>query len=439
ELAWRADSREGADVRRRAAAAFLTGGRAARKRFAIERAVALHTQALELATNDRERAVAYEELGDDHDAAYDGDKALPAWERAIALRESLGAEGSDIARPAMKSARMAAVRWGGFSVAVDPVEIDRHVDLGLAHDPQGDTRAWLLVMRAASGLRWVAFHREDPVSLEERVRAGEEAAQYAERIGDHTLLANAWRVVGALLLAHGQVEKGLELTRAILPVVDQVADPRERHLLTIETAQTLAWMGGEAAEMVPVLLDALRLGRELRVHDLCHSTGTLINVLYLAGRSDEIAPYLEEHLRTFKSDAAGTTCPFALGAFQMGAVVLAERGEVDRARELSASMPESQAPVGMTEALQAMAANAVGDAERGRELARKVLDTGARNFAEEPPIELLAMLDALVALEAWDELRQYLPEARRRASELALAGRAVERAEALLAERAPVA
>jgi class 3 adenylate cyclase len=439
DLAWRADSAELADVRRKAAEAFLNGGRAARKRFALERAVALHTQALELATGDLQRAIAYEELGDDHDAAYDGDKALPAWDQAMALRKSLGVEGPGIALPAMKAARMAAVRWGGFSVAVDPVEIDRYVDVGLAQDPQGETRAWLLVMRAAAGLRWVAFHREDPVSLEERVRAGEEAAAYAERIGDNTLLANAWRVVGALLLAYGQMEKGLELTRAILPIVDKVADPRERHLLTIETAQSLAFMGGEAEAMVPVLLDALRLGRELRVHDHCHSTGTLINVLYLAGRSDEVAPYLEEHLRTFKSDDAGTTCPFALGAFQMGAVVLAQRGEVDRARELSASMPESQAPIGMTEGLQAMAANAIGEPERGRELARKVLDTGARNFAEEPPIELLAMLDSLVALEAWDELREYLPEARRRAAELALAGPAIERAEALLAEQAPLA
>jgi hypothetical protein len=84
-----------------------------------------------------------------------------------------------------------------------------------------------------------------------------------------------------------------------------------------------------------------------------------------------------------------------------------------------------------------LAANAVGEPERGRELARKVLDTGARNFAEEPPIELLAMMDALVALEAWDELRAYLPEARRGASELALAGPAIERAEALLAAQTP--
>jgi predicted RecB family endonuclease len=119
-------------------------------------------------------------------------------------------------------------------------------------------------------------------------------------------------------------------------------------------------------------------------------------------------------------------------------VVMARRGDVERARELSASMPESQAPIGMTEGLQAMAANAVGDHERARELARKVLDTGTRNFAEEPPVELVAMLDALVALEAWDELREFLPEARRRSPELVLVGPAIERSEALLAAQAAI-
>jgi class 3 adenylate cyclase len=436
ELAWRADSKELADVGRRAAEAFLVGGAAARKRFAIERAIALHTRALELAETDHDRAIAYEELGDDHDAAYDGDKAVPAWDKAMELRQTLAERGPELARLAMKAARMGSLRWGGFTTAVEPAVLDRYVDVGLANAAEGDTRSWLLVMRAAVGLRWVAFHRHDPVSVEERVGAGEQAAEYALGVEDWTLAANAWRVVGALLLAHGQVEKGLEITRGVLDVVDRVADPRERHLLTIETAQTMAWMGGEAEPMVNVMKDALKLGRELRVHDLCHSTGVLINTLYLSGRWDEIPAYLDEHLRTFKSDDAGTTCPFALGGFQMGAVVLAQRGELDRARELAASMPESQAPIGITEGLQAMAANALGAPARGRELARKVLDTGARNFAEEPPVELLAMLDALVALEAWDELRAYLPEARRRASELALAGPAADRAEGLAAAAA---
>ena len=433
DLAWRADSPELAEVRRRAAAAFLVGGAVARKRFAIERAVGLHIRALELASNDLERAVAYEQIGDDHDAAYDGDKSLPAWDRAIELRQSVGDEGPHVARLAMKAARMGAVRWGGFSVAKDPAELDRFVDLGLA-TATDETRAWLLLLRATVGLRWVAFHRDDPIPLDERVRAGEEAALYAELVDDPTMGANALRSVGALLIAHGEVARGLEMTRPILELFDRVADPRERHLLIIETAQTMAWIAGEAGPTTDVLLDALKLGRELRSHDLNHSTGTLINALYLAGRWDEIPGYLEEHLSAFKSDeAAGTTCPFALGAFQLAAVVLAHRGEVDRARELADSMPQPQAPVGIVQGLQAMAVIALGDPSLGREIARDVLATGARNYAEEPPVELAAMLDALVALGAWDELREFLPEARRRAPELALAGPTADRAEGLAA------
>ena len=341
-----------------------------------------------------------------------------------------------IARIAMKAARMAAVRWGGFSIAVDPAEIDRYVDLGLDNATEGATRAWLLAMRAAAGLRWMAFHRPDPVPVSERIRAGQEAATYAETADDPTIAANARRLVGALLIGNGQVAEGLEETRSLLDVADSLPDPRERHLATVLAAQTLTWVGGEAKAMVGVLKDALKLGRELRVHDLCHSTGILINALYMSGAWDEIPAYLDEHIRTFRSDDAGTTCPFALGAFPMGAVVLAQRGDLERARDLAVSMPDSQAPIGIVEGLQAMAANAVGEPARARDIARRVLDTGDRNFAEEPAVELLAMLDALVALGAWDELQEFLPEARRRASQLALAGPAADRAEGLAAASA---
>jgi len=158
-----------------------------------------------------------------------------------------------------------------------------------------------------------------------------------------------------------------------------------------------------------------------------------MNALYLAGRWEEIPGYLDEHIRTFKIDEAGTTCPFALGGFQMGAVVLAQRGEIERAQELAGEMPKSEAPVGLVEGLQAMAANALGDPSSGRSMAERVLATGARNFAEEPPVEMVAMLDALVALEDWDALRAFLPEARRRAAELVLVGPSTDRAEGLAA------
>jgi hypothetical protein len=117
-------------------------------------------------------------------------------------------------------------------------------------------------------------------------------------------------------------------------------------------------------------------------------------------------------------------------------MVLAHRGDVERAREVAADMPKSEAPIGFIDALQAAAANALGDFEGGRQLAEHVLSTGVRNFAEEPPIELTAMLDALVALEDWKGVRAFLPEARRRSAELALAGPAADRAEGLAAAAA---
>jgi class 3 adenylate cyclase len=436
DLAWPADSPELGEVRSRARAAFLTAGRTARKRFSIERAAELHQLAIDLALNDEERAVALEELGDDHDAAYDGDLAIPAWEGAITLRRALPESGPHIARLAMKSARMGAIRWGGFTVPMDPAVIDRYVDAGLDAASTGEYGAWLMALRAAAGLRWVAFHRPDPLPFEDRVRAAEEGLAYARQVGDAALEAHAGRAVGALLLSYGQVERGLDLTHQTLEQAYRIDDPRERHLAIIESSQTLIWTGGEAEAVIPGLEDAIKLGRDLRVHDLCHSTASLMNGLYVAGRWDEIPVYLDEHVRAFATDVAGTTCPFAMGGFQLGAMVLAHRGEVERAREVAALMPRTEAPIGIVEGLQAMVANALGDPATGRSIAERVLASGTRNYAEEPPVELMAYLDALIALEDWDALRAFLPVARSRSAELALAGPAIDRAEGLAAAAA---
>jgi hypothetical protein len=433
DLAWPAGSTELAEVRRRAVAAFLLAGATARKRNALDRAIELHELARDLGATDEERATALEELGDDHDAAYDGDHALPAWDAAIDMRRAMPGSGLHVARMAMKAARIAAVRWGGFSVPIEPDVIDRYVDTGLEFATAGETRAWLLALRAAVGLRWRAFHRTDPMPLEERVDAANEGLAAARQIGDGALESNALRAVGALLLMYGEVERGIALTRDMLTQAERVGDPRERHLAVIEASQTLAWIAGAASEVIPELEAALRLGRDLRVHDICHSTGTLMNALYLAGRWDEIPAYLDEHVRTFNTDDAGTTCPFALGGFQLGAIVLAQRGDVDRAREVAASMPKSEAPTGIVEGLQAMVANALGDPATGRSIAEQVLATGTRNFAEEPPVEIAAELDALIALEDWEALRAFIPTIRSRAAELAIAGPAIDRAEGLVA------
>lgn len=432
DLAWPADSADLADVRRRAQAAFLAAGSLARRRFAIDRALELHRAALGLATTDEDRAIALDEIGEDHFGAYHGNPAVEAWDEAIALRRGLPGAGEHVARMCMKAARMGGIMWGSLVPPMEPDVIDRYVDTGLAGATDDGTRAWLHEIRTAAGNRWMAFHRSDPIPLLDRIRSGEEARRYAQQVGDGTLEAQALGSVAQLLISHGEVAAGLEDTRSQLAMAGRIEDPRERHLDTILPAITLTWLAGDAEAMVPPLREAIVVARDLAAHDVNHSTFALMSVLYLTGRWAEIPGYLDEHLRTFASNP-DTSCFMALGGFPLGAAFLANRGEIDRARSVLELMPASEMPMGMVEGLQALAAVALGDPASGRAIAERILATGTRDFAQEAPVELAAMLDALVALEDWDALGEFLPELRPRADLLALAMPAADRAEGLMA------
>ena len=159
---------------------------------------------------------------------------------------------------------------------------------------------------------------------------------------------------------------------------------------------------------------------------------TLAAALYLAGRWDEIPAVIAEHRAAF-AEQRDSSCPFAMAGFPLGAVVLAERGLPDLAHEVAAEMPESEWPVGMVEAMGALAFLALGDAARARDEARRVLDAGSRNYTEEPAIELLVLADSLVALEDWEGLAAFLPELRARQWLVALGPATADRAEGLVA------
>lgn len=108
---------------------------------------------------------------------------------------------------------------------------------------------------------------------------------------------------------------------------------------------------------------------------------------------------------------------------------LAHQGRLDRAAELVATlMPDLDKP-GLPEALLARYLVAIGDGRAGRELAERIV--GRSIYAEENAFEILAMLDALIALEDWDALAVFMPDARRSSDALALIGPASDRAEGL--------
>jgi class 3 adenylate cyclase len=436
DLAWDDGSPELADVHRRAMLGLRVAADTARKRYDLKRAIELQERAIQLAATPDDRAATLEELGNIHDTAYDGDSAQAAWDQAVAIVRTLRDGPHAVSRMRMNFARMAAIMWGSFSTPVEPDVIDRAIEEGRAGDPDDRTRAWLDMLSAAAGVRWIAFHRPDPVPAAERVRALAAADDWAQRHDDARLLSHVLHNRRALLIATGDVEGSITAARRQLEAAQRVGDPRERHLGTIEAACTLTWVGGEARTMIEPLRASLVLGRELRPHDVNHSTMNLIAALALSGEWDEIPAVVDEHLRAFDEQPDGS-CPYAMSAFPLGAIFHARRGTPDEGRELlTKKTPESEWPVGMVEAFRAMAMLELGDAAGARDEARRVLDTGQRNYAEEPAIELLVLADALVALEDWAGVQAALPELRKH-QELVAAGRpTLDRAEALALDAA---
>src|SRR5262249_58555836 len=129
-----------------------------------------------------ERAEAAEAIGDDHEAAFLGDAAIPAWEEALAeLRQERGHE--DWRASLCLKTAVAVNRWGGFRVPPDPVMCDRVVDEGLAVVRDPAARTQLLALRALCGSRWAWTGRTDPVPAEGRRRAAGSARRLGPQVG----------------------------------------------------------------------------------------------------------------------------------------------------------------------------------------------------------------------------------------------------------------
>jgi tetratricopeptide (TPR) repeat protein len=218
-------------------------------------------------------------------------------------------------------------------------------------------------------------------------------------------------------------------------VAARIDNVRERQFELFEGADSLVWIAGEAGPMLEPLLIAHRLGQDLSPHELLHSTFGVMAALFHLGRWQELLGYLDEHVRTFVVDDQ-SVCPFRPGGLALGAIVLGHRGETDRARSLLATIPRTDAPIGLVEGLQAMAENAIGDPAAARVTAEQVLASGDRNFAEEPAVEIVALLDALAELQDHRSLAGFLPEARRRSGQVALIAPTADRAEARAAAAA---
>jgi class 3 adenylate cyclase len=419
-----------AAIRSRGFEAILAGGSAALRQADVDRALALHGQALELATDEDGRARAFEAIGDDHDAAYHGDAAVPAWDEALAIRRRQPDAADDIARLCRKAAHMGAIRWGGFSTAMDPAAIDRYVDEGLAAGGRDEDRTWLLALRGGARSRWTAMGRQDPRALAERIDAADRALETGERGGRMATAGLALHILAGLHLEAGQVDAAIADNRRTLEIGDRIETARHRHLYLMEAFNGLVWVAGDPASIVDHIGPWHRLGREMSPHEQLHSTYVVIAVYYLLGRWQDLPAVIDEHVETFAVEQ-DMVCPYVRGGLPLAAVALSRAGDRERARELLALLPTTTAPVGSVEGFVAMARLGLEEPAEARRIAAGVLARRSRDFADEPAVELAAWVDAVVAEEDWAALVEELPRLRERVGLLALAGPTFDRAEGL--------
>ncbi|WP_250030940.1 AAA family ATPase [Paractinoplanes maris] len=417
-------------TRGKAFRSLITAGVSARHRYAVPRALDLHRAALRHASNPAERAGALEALGDDHETAYDGDKAVRAWRDAItALRDAPG-HGDRRAALCLKTAQMVVARWGGFRVPADPALGDRVIDEGLAAVTDPPTRAQLLALRALCGGRWAWTGRTDPMPVTGRRRAAADAAVLAGRVGSPTLHGMALLGRAAVHFLEGRYEDAVVAVLDEVTLVEQEGRDRDRAL-----GHTIASLvvGGVRGDYRLALEHAHRSydwARNLSPHDRLHGTAAVLICLEQLGLDREIDPFLDEHLRLRQGPMAAMACPYIRSGPLVGALALTRRGDRGESGKVAATVePDFEHP-GNAEGLRARLALQRGDIATGRALAERLVAMGRRPSPEEIPQEALVLVQALDAAGDHDALRRFLPRARVAAGYLAQLTPACDRAEA---------
>lgn len=413
-------------------------GDRARQRSAYDRAVELHVAALRIATTETELAWANAALAQDHEFGLAGIPALEQYRQARASARRAGLPDDERARICIGMGRLLALRWGGFPVRQDPAELDEVVQEGLrlANDPE--SRAWLLALKAAAGLRRSGWAPPDPIPVDERLNAGATALDEATRLGAMNLTGIALHVFGYLQHDAGRHDEALATLHRLEDLGELIESPYLRALSSLWMSLAFADLAGDYAGALVHARRCLEIGRTRTPHERLHGTMGVMWCAYHLGDWATVRELLEEHLATLSS-MGPACCPYLRAGPMVGALALAHGGDLDRAREVADRIEPDLAHPGLTEALLARVLVATGDPATGERLARSMVDGGRRPSLEENDHETHALIEALMAKEDWAALRAFLPAARQRARALAILVPACDRAEAmaLVADGAP--
>jgi tetratricopeptide (TPR) repeat protein len=400
DLAWMDDADGREALRRRALAALLAAGRAARHRFAVDRAVELHEQALELATSDPERLDALEQIARDHETAFHGDAMLVASMSALEIARKDPAARDRVAVLARHAAGMAAHRGGAFVKEPDFNVIQGLISEGLEAVTDDRERAWLLVADAAMIRNWRWLVEEVSEPIQPRLEAAHEAERIAEQLGDPNLMTVVADTLSDLYLMDDDPEKALAALEPLLPMLEKIERPASRAQWYHSLSMKLLSLTGDPTRAEVLSTQAYEIGRRLSAHDQGHGTYSLMLTSYWLGDWDRVETLLAEHL-TNPELAHGVRCIAVQSGPSLGAMVLAHRGDPERALDAARHSKAWEDRPGPVEGQLAEALVTAGALEEGRALAGDVLD---RALSWRWHDAARALIAALVERGAWDEV-----------------------------------
>jgi tetratricopeptide (TPR) repeat protein len=402
DLAWLDDAAGREAARELAVGSLLLAGRVARRRFAIDRAVELHEQALMLATSDAERLDAQEQLGRDHDAAFHGEAALAAYTAALELARADPAERSRVASLARRVGSLVAVRGGAFHLDPDLASVDSLIEEGLeaASDPR--QRAGLLIPYAEMAVRWSVSEVDDPIPLDRRLEAAREAARLARQLGDPVLTVEVAHTLSDLHVLAGNHDAALREVEAILPTIEEIESPAQRAQALFESSVPLLQLAGDPARALELAERSRELARTMSAHDQMHASAVIMTAAMLLGDWDRVEAMLQEHVANFDAESR-VRCLLVQTGLTRGALVVAWRDDIERARALIDRPRPFEALPGPIEGFKAQGLVAIGQAADGLRLARSVLTDGPHWRGVEAGE---AALLALEALQDWPALGQ---------------------------------
>ena len=375
DLAWLSDPSGREAVRRRAFEALISAGKVARRRFATPRAVELHEKALSLATSQEERLDAYEQIGRDHESAFHGDEAYVAFDQAIQIARKQPEWRERLAMLARRAGSLVALRGGSFRGQPDMLAADKLIDEGLEATTNPRERAGLLLAKGGMFIRraFPADLQERPI--DDRLAAVREALSIAQDL-DPGFRYLVYDTLVDLLIAAGDYAGALATAKKALPLLDEIGSSAPAGPW-FEAAISMLDLAGDT----PLALELARRSREIdktrSPHEQMHSTYALMRVGYRIGDWDLVEEALAEHMANFELETGVHCINVHMGPSE-GAVVLAHRGQTERAHELVRMPFAFEGIVGPIEGAQAYALVAAGSVAEGLALAEEVLAKAPR-------------------------------------------------------------